>query len=238
VDAQGNEGPASGAVAATVTGTAGITVNTTIPVGSASVNIYISGVEQTQANFLINRTQAQLPYSISSAAASIGDAVKTSQMIGPIAGLTGGCQFRSFLLLWRDNFIIRSEAFEPHLYHPNNIMQFPATIRAVAGVDDGLWVGTNKGIWWVTGEDPRSFVPFKKADASVLSGSLSLASDDLPVAELSGEIGVFATADGLVALGASGQMKWLTKTRYGFSGTSASFAFAQQGDLRQLFVVT
>lgn len=239
VDTQGNEGPASAVAAVTASANTGITVTATIPTGSASLNVYVSGVNQPQPNYLVTRTQAQLPYTISSVASTlVGAAPVTAQMSGPISGLVGGVAWRSFILLWRDNFIIRSEAFEPHLYHPNNIMQFPSTVRAVAGVDDGIWVGTESGVWWVTGQDPGSFVPFKKLDVEVLAGSLAISSDNLPVAELAGDLGVFVTRDGLVALGATGQLRWLTKQRYTFSGTSASLAFAQKGELRQIFVVT
>lgn len=238
-DAQGNEGPASAVYSITANANTGIQVSTTVPATSLGANIYVSGPDQLYTNFLISRTTAQLPYTITSvASAQVGDTVKTAQMIGPVSGLVGGCAFRSFTLIWKSNVIFRSEAFEPHLYHPNNIMQFPSAVRAVAGVDDGIWVGTAGGIWWVTGEDPASFVPFKKVDVEVLAGSISVSSDDLPIAELSGELGVFATKDGLVALGATGQLRWLTKTRYTFSGASATFALAKKGELRQLFVVT
>lgn len=237
-DAQGNEGPASNISSITLTGTQAIRLTATIPTGSVSANVYLSGVEQSYPNFLVSVTQGQLPYVISTASVAVTDVVKTAQMAGPVAGAVGGTAFRSFILLWRDNVVFRSEAFEPHLFHPDNIMQFPSAVTAAAPVDDGVWVGTEKGLWWVTGEDPSNFVPFAKTQARVLSGSIVLASDDLPIAELPGQIAVFATSDGLVACGSTGQLRWLTKIRYTFSGTAATFAFVPRGGTRQLIVVT
>lgn len=95
-----------------------------------------------------------------------------------------------------------SEAFRPHLTAPrHNFIRFVGTIRFVEFVAGGAYVGDDRGVWWLAGEDPTKYILSPVSDAVAVARSSVL----VPMHRL-GALGSRATADCAVWLSADGYM--------------------------------
>lgn len=95
-----------------------------------------------------------------------------------------------------------SEAFRPHLTAPrHNFVRFVGTIRFVEFVAGGAYVGDDRGVWWLAGEDPTKYILSPVSDAVAVARSSVL----VPMHRL-GTLGSRATADCAVWLSADGYM--------------------------------
>lgn len=95
-----------------------------------------------------------------------------------------------------------SEAFRPHLTAPrHNFVRFVGTIRFVEFVAGGAYVGDDRGVWWLAGEDPTKYILSPVSDAVAVARSSVL----VPMHRL-GALGSRATADCAVWLSADGYM--------------------------------
>lgn len=238
VDSRGNEGGVSNIASITlaVQGSIEVSISGATP-DCVAVNIYAGYPNQPTTSFVAQVDIASFPYTISAVNVSAADPPKTAQMVGPPVRIEGIFSFRAFLMLWRDNFILRSEGFEPHLYHPDNIMQFSSAIQACAGLPGGMWVGTETGLWWVTGESPDSWIPLQKSSANICKGSFVVSGTKIPELQTSDLVALFVSKDGLLAGMNNGQLVNLTFNRYKFNAISrASFAYVEQDDLRQILI--
>lgn len=238
VDAMGNEGGASDLSAVIGTGLR-IAVDT-ISQAVVAVNLYISKADQPQTSFVATVPVGALPWTlIDPSRLGVGDPPKTAQMTGPISNANGLCSYRGFLLMWRDNAIFRSEAGEPHLFHADNILQFPAPITSCEGTAGGLWVGTEQGLWWVSGEDSVNWIPIQKTHEPVAQGSHRIQAAHFPSLNISNQrLSLFVAANGLIAGTEDGSIIPLTVDRYRFeSAARYAFAYTEHDDLRQLLIL-
>lgn len=238
-DELGNEGGCSSIASITLSTAANITA--TVSGGTdatVGVNLYVSGRDQPTTNFA-----AQAPTTGASTIVSLalpttlGDPPRTRLMQGPPTGLVGLAGWRSHLLGWRDNVVFLSEAFEPHLFHQESIWQFDANVTAAQGLLQGVWVGTERGLYWVSGEDRYSVIPKKVTDAPVLEGSIRLGGELIAPLQSVDPVALFVSTNGVIAGLSSGEVVLLTNDRYHVSsGTRASFAYINRSGLRQLLI--
>ena len=173
MDGHGNEGGASDLVGIEVADGAALVVSVSgVDAGHVwGVSVYVSPVNADEPTFVTALPVSEFPYTYLGARVTDGDPPTTALMTGPPAGIKGLVSFRAFLLAWRDGVAFRSEAHEPHLFHAEAIMQLPGVWRCVVALDGGLWIGTDRGLWWVLcGEDPRGWVPVLKHPGAVLGG--------------------------------------------------------------------
>lgn len=239
-DARGNEGGASDIATVTLVAGGGITVDLD-PLGEVTgathVNLYAGQLDQPALSFVAQVPLASLPYTLTDVTLSVGDPPVTALLSGPPVGLVGLCSHRAFLLGWRDTVVFRSEAQEPHLWDPDNILQFEHDVRACESVAGGLWVATAGGLVWVAGEDPESWIPLRKTAAACAAGSLLLEGHKVPLLETSERVALFCTETGLVAGLPGGGVAHLTDGRYHFDpGARVSTVYVERGDLRQILV--
>ena len=90
-----------------------------------------------------------------------------------------------------------SEPLRPHLTAPRrNFVSFVGRIRLLEFVDGGAYVGDDRGVWWLGGEDPSQY-------------SMRLASDSVPVA-MSGLTAASHTLGVSGSVGASDVALWLS----------------------------
>lgn len=237
-DAVGNEGGVSDLVSTTLVTAGAISVTALVPSGVTHLNIYASQGDQAHTSFVAKVPVASLPYTIA-APVSETDPPVTEQMTGPWAGLEGIASFRAFLLLWRDNVVVHSEAQEPHLFHADSIWSFPATVRAVAPVGDGVWVATAQGLWWVSGEDPASMIPLYKSSVVCAKGSLVVQGPTIQTLQTHDPVALFIAPTGLVAGLSGGVVVHLTQDVYHVGLVSqVSLAVAERNGTRQLFIAS
>jgi hypothetical protein len=236
VDARGNEGGASDLLPVEIgIGGGALLFVSGITEAVASINLYTGDIDQDHVSFALQfpATQPVLDFSLPLTAA---DPPVTAQMQGPLLGHVGAVSFRAFLLLWREHVIFRSEGQEPHLYDAENIMQFDAPVRACEALTEGLWVGTDAGLWWVSGDGPESWIPRRRSTAAVLPGSRIIPGTKLPAAQSGDLVALFATTDGPVAA-TNGGVVPLSDDRHHFaSGRRASLCYAERAQYRQILI--
>jgi hypothetical protein len=242
-DSFGNEGPVSQLYAVTITANKGITVACTPHSDATKLNIYCSSADQTETNFVASVAVGSLPYSLT-AFTSDADPCITHNMRGPIDGATGIFSFRSWLMMYRDNFIIRSEALEPHLFDGDNIFQFTSVINTVASLVQGFWVGAGDGLYWVadlpglgSDQDTTGWVPFKRYDKKIFKGSKILHGSRIEALKTNEICALFASEDGLLVGMPDGSVNKLTDGRYEFNdSTRATIEYSGESDINKILV--
>jgi hypothetical protein len=202
-----------------------------------AVNLYVGAAEQARVAFQRQVGVSGFPCTLAELSLA-ADPPRTHQMQGPWEGLVGIASFRAFILVWRDQVVVRSEATEPHLFHPDNIMQFPNEVLGVFPLTSGVWVSTSGGLWWVAGEDPGSFIPSRKTTTPMLRGGGLAQGRFFPSLQTTDLVALMASREGLVAGRSDGTAVPMTYNRYHFAqGDEVSLAVAESAVGYQLFAV-
>ena len=164
-----------------------------------------------------------------------GDVVKTSGMLSPPEGLEGLVEFRAFILGWRFNVIFRSEAHEDHLWHPENIIQFPSDITCVVPLNGGFWVGTKEGAYFVDANspDPAAWKPIDGPKVSILGGTYIdhklLGDSEEPTALLCSDRWLYAGSD-------NGQLVPITLDKFRVNGEYAKIEVLEKNGEKMLVI--
>jgi hypothetical protein len=237
VDAAGNEGGVSDLAAVDLADGQSLCVIHVADPLAVLIRFYAGGVNAKHTSFVAEFPANAGRYVLHDVRTTAALPPVTEQMRGPISRAAGIASFRAFLLMWRDNAVFRSEGAEPHLFHPDNIMQFPGTVTACVGLDTGLWVGTEVGLFWVSGEGPEAWIPRQESLAAVLPGSLRLSGAKLPSIQQAGQVALFVSNAGLLVGTTSGTALTLVHDHYVFdSGSRASLAYVEREAVRQLVI--
>lgn len=82
-----------------------------------------------------------------------------------------------------------SEALRPHLTAPrHNFIQFVGDIRFIEALDTGLYIADDRGVWWLSGDDPAQARLVNVSQTTVVSrSSVRMATSDMPAALRSSE---------------------------------------------------
>lgn len=116
----------------------------------------------------------------------------------------------SHLYIANDSRLFYSETKRYHHWRPENHYKLPSTITAIMPCENGLWIATLDGIYWINGKLPShglnalgDFISFKKSDAVMLKG----AEQKIPAEYLgTGSYGYITTTDqGIFILADNGQ---------------------------------
>jgi hypothetical protein len=161
-----------------------------------------------------------------------------SQGWGPLpAGVTALGSTQAYVLAAKGNGLYRSWPGQPGLFrYGQGIQLFPADITTVVGVQNGAYVGTTQGLYWLGGENPAAWARVKVDDVPVIPDGLSLAGGLLPTLEVDAPVALFATRLGLVAGLPGGQVRHLSRDRYHWAtATRVSMAY-RSSPLRQVLV--
>lgn len=90
--------------------------------------------------------------------------------------------YKARLLVARDNSLVFSEPFNYGLTsRRHNFVQFVSDVTMVEAVEDGVFVGTRDGVFFLSGDNPRDFTQsFASANVPVRGASTMLSSARLP----------------------------------------------------------
>lgn len=139
-----------------------------------------------------------------------------------------------------DNYVIwHSEPFSYELCkRSKNTISFDSPVNMLVAVDDGLWVGTDKQIMFLSGDVP----PFKVAKVipyGALNGSWvsEIPGEMLPGDEIKGQVAMFKSAQGICVAGAGGLFINLTENTFAFpSAISGHGLLRESNELNQLLI--
>lgn len=104
------------------------------------------------------------------------------------------------LYVARDNVVLFSEPHRPHLHDPRyNFVQFVGAVRFIEPVAGGIYVGDDRGVWFLPGNDPAEFQMRKASDAVAVhrsSTALSGAHFNKDVTQTDMDVAVWLSTEG------------------------------------------
>lgn len=147
--------------------------------------------------------------------------------------------FGGRLLIAADNVLYWSL---PGAYHHWRIgidlQLFPNRITLLAPLDGGFYVGTEREVYFIQGDDPENWTPRRVDTRAALDGQcLRLDGRKLPQLQFNGTVQVWSTPDGLAAGLPDGSVRHLTDGRLAIAPhRSASLAYREERGLRQILM--
>ena len=135
-------------------------------------------------------------------------AVRTTQHLAPMPPGDFVRWHNGRIYVARGDTLHFSQPLRPHLTDMRHDFMSFVGLRFVEPVKDGIYVGDNRGVWFLSGGDPTQFNAQKVSPATPMRrSSLVLDSSALPQgAGLSGEVAVWLSTAGYMVGSASGQV--------------------------------
>lgn len=109
-----------------------------------------------------------------------------------------------------------SEPFSPELFDLRKNYVFTTPVALVAPVKDGIYFGTDTGIYWVAGTDPGVSDVLRLADYGVHRGTLAYGPADAVVSGGRGMAAFFASKQGICFAPVGGGLVNLTNDRFNY----------------------
>lgn len=236
VDTSGIEHTASKAGVITIGYNKAITVDiTSTDSYVSSVKLYCTGPNQSGLFFVKEVALANFPTTITDVEVST-EQVRTQHLSPPIPADVL-FSYRGMLILGIEDYIFPSLGLYHHLYEvQNTLQQYPATVKAGAGLDNGFWVVTAEGAFWTSGNIPSEWNYTKKDSRKYASGVLIKSGTLFPKLETSEEVAFFVSEDGLVAGLPNGDLLPITqdKLKINVDNKRASIIYREVDQFRQL----
>lgn len=133
----------------------------------------------------------------------------------PPVGITALGSLQAFMLAAVGNALYVSRPGQPWLWDLGTAIQmFPAPITTIVGLQDGAWVGTEKGLYWLGGDAPQHWSRRLVDPAPVIPDGTLVPGAAIPRLQTEAMIALFATRTGFVAGLPGGQIAHLTQDRY------------------------
>lgn len=239
VDANGVESGAGKAASVTLDGIKDITATFTVNDPHAvSVRFYVAALDSKgQGSLFWAKTAAvgALPATIIGVSSLYP--LKTQFMRGPVPG-RGIASYKDMLMTWRDQWVYPSSGISPHLFYTGKeAFYFPAKVQAVAGIETGVWIATEQGIWYLQGDSLKTMIKVQLDKETYARGSLVLDGYKLPTLQATGKIALFVNSGGLVVGLPGGQLLPLTRDRLTVGDVldqQASITYSERDDLKQV----
>lgn len=156
----------------------------------------------------------------------------------PVGTYTGF--WRGRVLAAQDNVLWASRANAPHLSDWRDFKQFPSRITAVQPVDDGIYVGTEKDLVFLSGTtwDQLAFVPTQRGPVVPGSG-VTAQGDRVKLGDGSGAgTAMLCIAGGEIVAGfGGGQTTSLTGNRYKSTATEVCATFREVNGIPQYLAI-
>ena len=156
----------------------------------------------------------------------------------PVGTFTGF--WRGRVVVAQDNVLWASRANAPHLSDWRDFKQFPSRITAVQPVDDGIYVGTDKDLVFLSGTtwDQLAFVPTQRGPVVPGSG-VTAPGDRVKLGDGSGAgAAMLCIAGGEIVAGfGGGQTTSLTGNRYKSTATEVCATFRDVNGVPQYVAV-
>ena len=119
-----------------------------------------------------------------------------------------------------------------------DLQLFPDRITMLSPLDEGFYIGTEREVFWVQGDDPETWTPRHVDSHPAIEGtSLRLDGRKLPELQYPGVVQVWATTDGLAAGLPDGTVRHLTDGRLAIDPHQhATLAYREERGLRQILM--
>lgn len=126
--------------------------------------------------------------------------------------------WRGWMLVAKDDRLYPSEPYAPELFDWRRAYPFGARITMVAPVRDGVWIGTESQIAWLTGESPEKWSYRVVANYGAVPGALTFADSELigNGSERGDVTAFFGTTRGLCVGTAAGAFMNMTQERFSY----------------------
>ena len=234
-DAQGVESGAPTAVPYSLGASISLTPNEPAAVGA---HLYISTLDGDELFLAKTVLLGDFPTSLATARASL-TRLQTLHMIPPPATIAGVSAFKRVLLVWENQWVYPS-TWSPQMFAPLHglVYELPHRVLHAQGVDGGVWVTTEGGLFWIDTGSEMPLVVRKDSRDYALGGAL-VDGHNFPELRTDRPVAVFASDAGLVFGLPDGSANYATLGVYEFGDVTdkrASFAFAERDDLKQLVV--
>lgn len=123
--------------------------------------------------------------------------------------------FNGRALVALQDFLLYSDAYRFQLFDPvRQSFQFDSRIRMVAPVLDGVFIGTETSLWYLAGDDITQAQLTKTAPYGAIPNTLAMVDGSMVLDGLTGVVGIFASENGICAIGNGGFFKNLSLDRY------------------------
>lgn len=133
----------------------------------------------------------------------------------PPNGITTLGSLQAFMLVGAGANLYRSRPGQPWLFDLGTAIQvFPAVLTTIVGLQTGAWVGTQAGLYWVSGDAPESWRRVRACSDTVLPHGAVIPGGAIPALQVDAMVALFAVPTGFVAGLPDGSIRRLTQDRY------------------------
>lgn len=240
VDARGEESPLSPYQRVELLTDGGIQLTDLPIVADGHVFIYV-----TPTNGDVLYLYASPPATLSShlISATPAGTMSSTEYLTPFPGGEFVRWHNGRLYVASGDTLYYSDAFRPHLtrlYH--NFVQFSGTISFVEAVLGGVYVGDDRGVWFLDGGDPTKFVLKRVSGCLAVRGSSTMVPSehfDPKVVQTNLPVAVWLSTSGYTVGMASGEVVELNYDTIRVpSGLAGSTAFSIRQGRKQLTTLT
>lgn len=124
------------------------------------------------------------------------------------------------------NIVYPSQAFSPELFDIRDFIQYPSRVTLFAPVKDGIWLGTEEEIGFLSGSGPEDFTYTKEAGYGAIFGTLAYHFEQTKNGEV--RFALMTTDNGICAGYPGGTFVNLTESRYRYSQPNEGCALLRQ----------
>jgi hypothetical protein len=238
VDDYGMESACGALAQVTLEDTGGLQVAVgAVPAEAAAVRLYCSQANGQQARLVGDYALGAWPVTVST--------VPTSKAVLRTAGLSllpagAGLTSRGgFLLAWIDDVLFHSRGdFTALCDLSRDLHQFPGAILGAVGVEQGVWVATSAGLYWLAGRDLTQAAVSARQDTRTYAAGAALVPPEMTGLETGWPCACFASDEGPVFGTADGQLvaPYADSQRWGVTNKHASIAVWEFAETKQLMV--
>jgi hypothetical protein len=207
--------------------------------GAAAMRLYISEANGSEPQYVMELSPSDFPINVVNGGQTPwSDQLARTQGLSPPPAGDGIASYAGYMMVWVGNGLFPSYGANHHVFNlATDALMFPSDIRAVAGLDDGMWVATKHGLFWVSGSGaPSEWVIRQRCFRPYAAGSIIVPGDDFQDLKEHRQVAVFVCNDGVVVGLPNGEVVYMTKEHYHFSFTTERVRFARrrQRGMRQL----
>lgn len=150
--------------------------------------------------------------------------------------------YRGRIYLGAGNYLLATAALGYEYHDPRDFLAIDgAPVRLLAAVDDGLWVGTGKGVYFLGGDQLDNLTKVQRLPVPAVAGSLVMMDGDrlLGGKLFPGQpVALFTTGAGVIAATNGGTFHNLTDERYRFPvGAQGGAAWRHDSALQQYIAI-
>lgn len=234
------ESPTSSEVFVDLPTGGGIQLSNLPIVAGYRVNIYVT---PANGDLLYHYASPPASFATHLVSANPSGAQCTTQFLAPFQGGRFVRWHNGRLYVVNGDTLYYSDAFRPHLTRlDHNFVQFSGAISFVEAVQGGIYVGDDRGVWFLDGGDPVKFVLKRTSGCLAVRGSSAIVPSehfDPKVVQTNLPVAVWLSTSGYAVGTASGEVIELNYDTIRVSpGLVGSTAFSIRQGRKQLITLT